>query len=173
MVRPRNRYSILIGNECLPLEGEVDSAKRWRVGEMPMVPAAPDSYTLGSSVITPALAPLLAEAQRPPERTVDLTPGTLLYVPRGTVHHTGAGEPSWSLNLSYCPATWLDLLQMGLQQQLAALPAWRGTVTGAGGDACAREANRLPELLADLRALLDDPGEAEALTRFFLDRTDR
>ena len=94
---------------------QLTGAKRWQVGETPMVPRAPDSYTLGSSVIMPALAPLLAEAQRPPERTVDLKPGTLLYVPRGTVHHTGAGEPSWSLNLSYCPAMWLDLLQVGLQ----------------------------------------------------------
>ena len=118
----------------------------------------------------PTLVPLLAEAQRPPERTVDLKPGTLLYVPRGTVHHTGAGEPSWSLNLSYCPATWLELLQVGLQTRLAASPAWRGTVTGAGGDPAARAANRLPELLAELRTLLDDPGQAEALTRSFLAR---
>src|SRR5436190_1238912 len=151
---------------------QLTGAKRWQVGETPMVPATPDSYTLGSSMITPALAPLLAEAQRPPERTVDLKPGTLLYVPRGTVHHTGAGEPSWSLNLSYCPATWLDLLRVGLQARLAASPRWRGIVTGAGGDPAARNANRLPELLAELRALLGDPEQAEALTRSFLDRPD-
>jgi ribosomal protein L16 Arg81 hydroxylase len=149
---------------------QLTGAKRWQVGEMPMVPAAPDGYTLGSSGITPALAPLLAEARRPPERTVDLEPGTLLYVPRGTVHHTGAGEPSWSLNLSYCPAMWLDLLRVGLQERLAALPRWRGSVTGAGGDPAAQDANRLPELLAELRALLSDPGAAEALARAFLDR---
>lgn len=147
---------------------QLTGAKRWQIGERPMVPETPDGYTLGSTAITPALAPLLAGAQRPPERTVDLGPGTLLYVPRGTVHHTGAGEPSWSLNLSYCPATWLDLLQTGLQQQLAASPRWRGIVTGAGGDPAAQGANRLPELLAELRALLDDPAEAETLVRLFL-----
>ena len=151
---------------------QLTGAKRWQVGETPMVPATPDSYTLGSSAITPALAPLLAGVQRPPERTVDLAPGTLLYVPRGTVHHTGAGEPSWSLNLSYIPAMWLDVLRVGLQERLAASPRWRGTVTGAGGDPAARAANHLPELLAELRALLDDPREAEALTRAFLERPD-
>ena len=151
---------------------QLTGAKRWQVGESPMVVCAPDGYTLGSSTITPALAPLLAKAQRPAERTVDVVPGTLLYVPRGTVHHTGAGEPSWSLNLSYCPATWLDLLQVGLQARLAASPRWRGIVTGAGGDAAAQNANQLPGLLAELRALLDDPQEAEALTRAFLDRPD-
>jgi len=150
---------------------QLTGAKRWQVGETPMVPATPDSYTLGSSTITPLLAPLLAEARRPPERTVDLEPGTLLYVPRGTVHHTGAGEPSWSLNLSYCPSTWLDLLLVGLQGQLVASPHWRSTVTGAGGgDPAARDANRLPKLLAELRDALDDPAEAEALARAFLDR---
>jgi len=151
---------------------QLTGAKRWQVGETPMVACAPESYTLGSSVILPALAPLLAEAQRPPERTVDLKPGTLLYVPRGTVHHTGAGEPSWSLNLSYCPATWLELLQAGLQARLAASPRWRGIITGVGGDPAARDANRLPELLAELRALLDDPEEAEARARSFLGRPD-
>jgi ribosomal protein L16 Arg81 hydroxylase len=149
---------------------QLTGGKRWQVGETPMVACAPESYTLGSSVILPALVPLLAEAERPPERTVDLKPGTLLYVPRGTVHHTGAGEPSWSLNLSYCPATWLDLLQVGLQTRLAASPAWRGTVTGAGGDPAARDANRLPELLAELRVVLGDPEQAEVFTRSFLDR---
>ena len=149
---------------------QLTGAKRWQIGESPMVPATPDGYTLGSTAITPALAPLLAGAERPPERTVDLQPGSLLYVPRGTVHHTGAGEASWSLNLSYCPSSWLDLLRVGLQQRLAASPRWRGTVTGAGGDPAAQAANRLPELLAELRALLDDPAEAEALTRLFLDR---
>ena len=151
---------------------QLTGAKRWQVGETPMVPATPESYTLGSTVILPALAPLLATAQRPPERTVDLTPGTLLYVPRGTVHHTGAGEPSWSLNLSYSPSMWLDLLWVGLQERLIASPRWRGMVTGAltGADPAARDANRLPELLAELREALDDPGAAEALTRTFLSR---
>jgi len=151
---------------------QLTGAKRWRVGETPMVPATPDSYTLGSAAIMPALAPLLEKAQRPAERTVDLTPGTLLYVPRGTVHHTGAGEPSWSLNLSYSPAAWLNLLQVGLTQRLAASPRWRGIVTGVGGDPAAQAVNPLPELLAELRALLDDPNEAEALTRAFFDRPD-
>jgi ribosomal protein L16 Arg81 hydroxylase len=149
---------------------QLTGAKRWQIGETPMVACTPDSYTLGSTAIMPALAPLLAKATRPPEKTVDVTPGTLLYVPRGTVHHTGAGEPSWSLNLSYSPATWLDLLQVGLRDRLAASPRWRGIVTGAGGDASAQGSNRLPELLAELRTLLDEPREAEALTRAFLDR---
>ena len=152
---------------------QLTGAKRWQVGEAPMVPVTPDSYTLDSGLITPALAPLLAKAARPPEQAVDLTPGTLFYVPRGTVHHTGAGEPSWSLNLSYSPTMWLDLLRVGLQERLTASPRWRAIVTGAGGDPAARQANHLPELLAELRDMLDDPAEAEALTRAFFARLDK
>jgi hypothetical protein len=142
-----------------------------------MVPFTPDSYTLGSPAITPALAPLLASAQRPPEQMVELKPGTLFYVPRGTVHHTSAGEPSWSLNLSYTPTMWLDLLRVGLQERLGASPRWRAIVTGAGkdgagGDPAARHAHTLPELLAELRDMLGDPAEAEALTRAFFNRVD-
>ena len=154
---------------------QLTGAKRWQVGETPMVAFAPDSYTLGSSVITPALAPLLANATRPPEQMVELTPGTLFYVPRGTVHHTQAGEPSWSLNLSYTPTMWLDLLRVGLQERLAASPRWRAIVTGAGldgtgGDPAAQSANQLSALLAELRVMLDDPAEADALTRAFFAR---
>jgi hypothetical protein len=67
---------------------------------------------------------------------------------------------------------WLDLLWVGLQERLIASPGWRGMVTGAGGDPAAQAANRLPELLAELREALGDPGAAEALTRSFLDRMD-
>jgi hypothetical protein len=45
-------------------------------------------------------------------------------------------------------------------------------VTGVGGDPAAQKANCLPQLIAELRALLDDPAEVEALTRAFFDRPD-
>jgi hypothetical protein len=67
---------------------------------------------------------------------------------------------------------WLNLLQAGLAQRLAASSRWRGIITGAGGDPAAQAVNPLPELLAELREILDDPKEAEALTRAFFDRPD-
>ena len=57
-----------------------------------------------------------------------------------------------------------------LASREAGPPHWRGTVTGVGGDPAARVANRLPELVVELRALLDDPAEVEALARAFLER---
>jgi len=65
---------------------------------------------------------------------------------------------------------WLDLLLVGLRERLIASQRWRGMVTGLGGDPAARDANHLLELLAELRALLDEPAEAEAFIRSFLEK---
>jgi hypothetical protein len=59
---------------------------------------------------------------------------------------------------------WLDLMRVSLRRRLARSERWRGTVSGIGRD------NALPELAAELRALLDDPAELEGLARDFLDQ---
>jgi ribosomal protein L16 Arg81 hydroxylase len=105
---------------------------------------------------------------------VDLRPGSLLYVPRGTQHRTEAGEESWSLNLSYYRTMWLDILQDALQRRLSGSAAWRGTVTGLGRDChpAAQAQNIFPGLVAELRELLADPREMDAFCRDFLDSSD-
>jgi ribosomal protein L16 Arg81 hydroxylase len=145
---------------------QLTGKKRWHVAETPIGPASPDGYVLGQPVPA-SLQGLLAGANEQPRRAVDLRPGTLLYVPRGTIHATEAGEVSWSLNLSYSPGMWIDLFRVGLKRRLAASQKWRGSVSGVGGGE-ARAANILPELAAELRALLDDPNELEKLARDFL-----
>jgi len=152
---------------------QLTGAKRWIVGESPTVASPPDGTMLGQTV-PPSLKNLLGEAIEQPNLTVDMRPGTLLYVPRGTVHRTEAGEVSWSLNLSYSPSMWLDLVRIGLQRRLAASARWRGTVTGVGEtcDPAAREANRLAELIAELREILADPDELDRLCRAFLEYPD-
>ena len=151
---------------------QLTGTKVWMVDEVPAVTAPPDGYVLGQTV-SPALAPLLPPSLRQPDRQVELQPGSLLYVPRGTIHATMAGPVSWSLNLSYSPSMWIDLLVTGLRRQLSSSPEWRGTVTGVGGCASpATKADILPELVNGLRALLADPRELELLARQFLDHPD-
>jgi hypothetical protein len=69
---------------------------------------------------------------------------------------------------------WLDLVRIGLQRRLAASARWRGTVTGVGkaSDPEARTANILPELVAELRAILADPEQLDQFCRDFLDHPD-
>lgn len=156
-------------NFTIQLTGE----KRWTVAEEPVVAAPPDGFVHGHDT-PPSLAGLLpANGVARATRTIRLMPGMMAYVPRGVTHCTAAKEASWSLNLSYVPGTWLDLVQTGLQRRLAESPRWRGTVTGVGSHAspAARHANILPELAAELRALLADPEELDRIARDFVDNS--
>ena len=148
---------------------QLTGTKEWLVGSTPVVPAPPDGYVLGQT-IPPSLEFLLPRQLQQPLERVQMQPGSLLYVPRGSIHTTTAGTVSWSLNLSYSPAMWLDLLLTGLRRELLSQPRWRETVTGIGGCASAAvRANIMPQLLDELRALLDDPQKSERLTKQFLD----
>jgi ribosomal protein L16 Arg81 hydroxylase len=146
---------------------QLSGAKRWKVGETPVVSAPADGYIYGQK-IPESLIGLLPK-EEPPRRQVELRPGTLLYVPRGTVHATEAGEISWSLNLSYSPSMWLDLVRIALRRRLGRSERWRGSVTGIGGGPAMR-GNILAELTGELRDLLSDPQELDALARDFLNR---
>jgi len=148
---------------------QLSGSKEWRVGTVPAVAAPPDGYMLGQAVPV-SLAPLLPIEDLPPNRTFPLQPGSLLYIPRGAIHTTSSGETSWSLNLSYSPTMWLDLLVIGLRRRLGASERWRRTVTGAGlqSDPSVSPAYILPDLMAELHSLLADPTEREELSKMFL-----
>jgi len=59
-----------------------------------------------------------------------LSPGTLLFVPRGTWHSTEAQGDALSLNFTYTAPTWLDLFTAALRSRLALSPEWRATANG-------------------------------------------
>jgi ribosomal protein L16 Arg81 hydroxylase len=149
---------------------QLTGAKRWIVGDTPRVPATPAGYVMGQRV-PPSLAGLLDTAKQEASHTIEMQPGTLLYVPRGTVHWTEAGQPSWSLNLSYGSKTWIDLVCAGLRRRLGGSARWRSSVTGVGGgcDPAALKANLLPELVAELREMLSDPAEIDHIARAFFE----
>lgn len=152
---------------------QLTGAKRWIVSDAPLVPAAPEGYVLGQPV-TASLAGLMGQDKESPSHAVDMRPGTLLYVPRGTVHRTDTGAVSWSLNLSYSSKTWLDLACAGLRRRLAGSEKWRGTVAGVGNgcDSSTRQANILPQLVAELREMLADPDEVDNIVREFFEQPD-
>jgi ribosomal protein L16 Arg81 hydroxylase len=152
---------------------QLTGTKQWLIDDQPAVASPADGYVLGQTVprSLTSLLPL------PKERTcqkIELEPGMLLYVPRGAVHQTGTGTVSWSLNLSYSPSMWIDLLTVGLRRQLSSSQRWRGTVTGVG-PSCnfhASQANLLPELVRELQHLLEDPEQLDEMKRQFLDNPD-
>jgi ribosomal protein L16 Arg81 hydroxylase len=151
---------------------QLTGAKRWHVGAAPSVATPTEGYILGQRLPLSMAGTGPVKDETP--NTVDLHPGSLLYVPRGTLHRTEAGVESWSLNLSYYRTMWLDILQSGLGRRLAGSAKWRATVTGldSQGHPAAQAQNMLPGLIAELREMLADPREMERFCRDFLDRPD-
>jgi ribosomal protein L16 Arg81 hydroxylase len=152
---------------------QLTGGKRWMVGSTPIVPGAMDGHVMGQP-IPPSVAQMMSPVEDQAQHTVDLRPGSLLYVPRGTLHQTGAGIESWSLNLSYCRTNWLELLQNGLRRRLTGSAKWRASVTGLGRDCdpAAQTHNIFPELVAELREILSDPREIERFCQELLDKPD-
>jgi ribosomal protein L16 Arg81 hydroxylase len=152
---------------------QLTGKKQWTVSNIPMVVAPPDGYMLGQP-IPPSLKTLLDPAMELTSRIIEMQAGTMLYVPRGTVHYTSAGETSWSLNLSYNPPMWIDLIRIGLQRRLISSARWRGTITGVADtcDVAARQSNLLYELIAEMREVLSDPAEIRQLCKDFFNQPD-
>lgn len=151
---------------------QLTGAKRWHIGAAPCVPMPTEGYILGQQL--PFSMAGAGPMNEDTPNIVDLRPGSLLYVPRGTQHRTEARVESWSLNLSYYRTMWLDVLQDALKYRLAGSAKWRGTVTGLG-TACppaAQAQNIFPGLAAELRQLLSDPRELEQFCWDFLDRSE-
>jgi ribosomal protein L16 Arg81 hydroxylase len=152
---------------------QLTGKKQWTVSAIPMVAAPPDGYILGQP-IPPSLKALFDPAMELPSKTMEVKTGTMLYVPRGTVHQTSAGETSWSLNLSYAPAMWMNMINAGLQHRFISSPRWRSTISGATDicDAAARQSNLLHELIAELRQVLNDPEEVRQFCKNFFNQSD-
>ena len=84
--------------------------------------------------------------------TIDMQPGSVLFLPRGTWHATESGGDSLSVSIGlYLPAA-ADCVLEQLQLLLLQDPEWRRPLYGGWGDGAARDAvaARLSQLLARL-----------------------
>ncbi|OUR96937.1 hypothetical protein A9Q84_11415 [Halobacteriovorax marinus] len=59
-----------------------------------------------------------------------LTPGSLLFVPRGAWHKTHANEDSLALNFTYSVPAWIDMLSAAIRGRLIQSTQWRASVDG-------------------------------------------
>ena len=152
---------------------QLTGAKRWKVGAGPVMEGPLEGHILGRP-LPASLAGLWDERGVETPLTVDLEPGSFFYIPRGTVHRTEAGQESWSVNLSYCRTMWLDLVHGVLRRHMAGSAKWRGSVTGVGqgSDPGAQSQNLLPELVAELHALLSNAREIDRLCQQFIEKPD-
>jgi Cupin superfamily protein len=101
------------------------------------------------------------DASRATFDAIRMTPGSVLFLPRGTWHRTEATEDSYSISIVLRPPTLLETLQQQLQGLLLQESAWRAPLYGSrdahAGSAATRETAarllaELPDSLACLRA---------------------
>ncbi len=81
-------------------------------------------------------------------QTIELKPGSMLFVPRGHWHSTEAQGEALALNFTITAPTWIDLFTTALRSRLALSPEWRETANGV----C--DPQRRDEAEAYLEALL-------------------
>ena len=113
---------------------QLHGTKRWSLAHNHHVEAPLTRHTIGQpldpELATYARTPM--PAQMPAhQQQITLTPGSLLFVPRGTWHATHADSDALSLNFTFTAPTWLDLLLAAMRARLALAPAWRATATAA------------------------------------------
>lgn len=65
----------------------------------------------------------------------ELTPGSVLFVPRGQWHSTEAAGDALALNFTFTPPTWIDLFTAAMRSRLALIPEWRETANGVADEA--------------------------------------
>jgi 50S ribosomal protein L16 3-hydroxylase len=108
---------------------QVTGSKRWR-----LAPNLHASHpTVSYATLDPQLMPdlRLYAHDRLPTRMPDdaeeyiLTPGSVLYVPRGFWHETESDEASISLHVHHIPVPWVDAVLVTLRAKLLRDPAWR------------------------------------------------
>jgi 50S ribosomal protein L16 3-hydroxylase len=61
----------------------------------------------------------------PDADVVKLTPGSMLYLPRGVWHSTKSDEETLAINITFGQPTWLDLLLSEMRSRLVSNSKWR------------------------------------------------
>ncbi|MGZ5090606.1 MAG: JmjC domain-containing protein [Burkholderiales bacterium] len=88
--------------------------------------------------------------------TAEMKPGTVLFLPRATWHHTEADEPSLSLSIIIRPPTLVDCAVEQLRWLMLQDSAWRQPLYGATADGATHEKlhSHAARLLDSLPALV-------------------
>ncbi len=112
---------------------QIHGTKKWTLSPNTSVSAPMVRHTIGRPVDPEMMSYL--EAPMPsqmPEESVSyvLSPGSLLFVPRGVWHSTEAEGDALSLNFTFTAPTWIDLFLSALRSRLVLSPEWRETADG-------------------------------------------
>jgi 50S ribosomal protein L16 3-hydroxylase len=138
---------------------QLSGRKRWRIAENDTVknPIVSSGKHFAGALARSANA--RRPTRMPAETTLELKPGSALFLPRGFWHATDAREPSVSLTFGFRMPSWMELFRDHLAARLALDENWRAPAWHAFGgaatrhlaeDALAALIAKLPPLLAEL-----------------------
>lgn len=146
---------------------QLSGTKTWRLMENRQVPLPTVNYS--ANTLRPHQEELWLYAEKPlPTRVSDaaeritVTPGSILYVPRGYWHEVEATADSISLLLAFPVYTWLDLVLPSLRTMLLRRPEWRENMLyPRDAQSRATASQRLSHLCRQLAGFLQevDPNE--------------
>ncbi len=107
---------------------QLGGRKRWRfaVNRTVTHPTVNSGPQLADEVARYATGP--SPKRMPRGTTVELRPGSVLYLPRGYWHDTDAREPSISLTFGFRIPTWVELVRDHLSQRLVQHVDWRESI---------------------------------------------
>ena len=109
---------------------QIHGTKKWTVGTNHHVENPLTRHTMGLAVDPELMSYLhspMPNKMPDDSRSFELTPGSLLFVPRGCWHATEAKGDAMALNFTFTAPTWIDLLTAALRGRLAQSSEWRET----------------------------------------------
>jgi 50S ribosomal protein L16 3-hydroxylase len=109
---------------------QLHGTKTWHLAPNTHVARPMTRHTIGQPVDAElqSYARLPMPHELPAERTeIVLTPGSVLFVPRGMWHATHATTDALSLNFTFSAPTWIDVFTAALRSRLALSSSWRET----------------------------------------------
>ena len=134
--------------------------KRWILAPNTSVENPTERFTAGSLEMSAALeqqchAPLIDQV---PEDSLEflMTPGCVLFVPRGYWHETNTDEDSMSLNFTFSQPTWADVFTKSLQEHLFKSAIWRELADGLESRNNLRQAKATAQFEDLLKSLLKE-----------------
>lgn len=112
---------------------QIHGTKKWTLAPNTSVTNPMERHTIGQ-VIDPEMQSYLESPmpQKMPQETISFTlsPGSLLFVPRGIWHSTEAHGDAIALNFTFTAPTWIDLFLSALRSRLVLSAEWRETADG-------------------------------------------
>ncbi len=130
---------------------QVHGEKSWWIEENQSIKNPLTRHTLG----TEADSELASYMEAPFSDSINyqheyrLTPGSILFVPRGYWHKTHAHSEALALNFTFSVPSWADILSMGLRARIIQSELWRESVIGLNNQ---ESANRKVQ---DFQMLID------------------